>query len=276
MVRCTQNLRNEYTKIMQISKMSHSFPIPRPIWQGAAVVSALRLPPSGIDLTAKRSLDLVLAIVVLSVLFPLLALVSIAIKLDSRGPVILRRGRYGLDRSEFAAFSFRTTHLQGGGGTVRQSQQNDHGVTRVGRILRSTGIDKLPQFLNVLLGDMSVVGPPLPACAHGDEYAQGLADFAFRHRVKPGIVGLKQIGRLRSNPSQVDAVQVKPSALEFWYINNWSIWLDLKIAASTCFARTRSQTSFEPTTVQQPRESLGSSANSSSKWLERKRRLIRG
>jgi lipopolysaccharide/colanic/teichoic acid biosynthesis glycosyltransferase len=123
---------------------------------------------------------------------------------------------------------------------------------------------------------MSVVGPPLPACAHGDEYAQGLADFAVRHRVKPGIVGLKQIGRLRSNPAQVNAVQVEPGALESWYINNWSIWLDLKIAVSTCFERTRSQTSFKPTIVQQSRESLGSSANSSSKWLERKRRLIRG
>ena len=269
--------------------MSHSFPVPSRIWQGAAVVSAtagrncgyqiaidFRDPPSGIDLTAKRSLDLALSIVALTALFPLLVLASIAIKLDSRGPVILRRGRYGFDRSEFAAYSFRTTRFQGGGGTVRESQQNDHGVTRVGRVLRSTGIDKLPQFLNVLLGDMSVVGPPLPACAHGDEYAQGLADFAFRHRVKPGIVGLKQIGRFGSNPSQVDAVQVKPSALEFWYINNWSVWLDLKIAASTCFERARSQSSFEPTTVQQPRESLGSSANSSSKWLEQKRRLIRG
>ena len=269
--------------------MSHSFPVPSRIWQGAAVVSAtagrncgyqiaidFRDPPSGIDLTAKRSLDLALSIVALTALFPLLVLASIAIKLDSRGPAILRRGRYGFDRSEFAAYSFRTTRFQGGGGTVRESQQNDHGVTRVGRVLRSTGIDKLPQFLNVLLGDMSVVGPPLPACAHGDEYAQGLADFAFRHRVKPGIVGLKQIGRLRSNPTQVDAVQVEPGALEFWYINNWSIWLDLKIAASTCFERTRSQTPFEPTIVQQPSESLGSSANSSSKWLERKRRLIRG
>jgi undecaprenyl-phosphate glucose phosphotransferase len=274
---------------MRAFKMSHSFPVSSRIWQGTAVVSAtagrncghqiavdLRDPPSGIDLTAKRSLDLALSIVVLIALFPLLALASIAIKLDSRGPVILRRGRYSFDRSEFAAYSFRTTHFQGGGGTVRQSQQNGHGVTRVGRVLRSTGIDKLPQFLNVLLGDMSVVGPPLPACAHGDEYAQGLADFAFRHRVKPGIVGLKQIGRLRSNPTQVDAVQVEPGALEFWYINNWSIWLDLKIAASTCFERTRSQTPFEPTIVQQPSESLGSSANSSSKWLERKRRLIRG
>jgi lipopolysaccharide/colanic/teichoic acid biosynthesis glycosyltransferase len=269
--------------------MSHSFPVPSRIWQGAAVVSAtagrncgyqiaidFRDPPSGIDLTAKRSLDLALSIVALTALFPLLVLASIAIKLDSRGPVILRRGRYGFDRSEFAAYSFRTTRFQGGGGTVRESQQNDHGVTRVGRVLRSTGIDKLPQFLNVLLGDMSVVGPPLPACAHGDEYAQGLADFAFRHRVKPGIVGLKQIGRLRSNPAQVYAVEVEPSALEFRYINNWSIWLDLKIAVSTCFERTRSQTSFEPTIVQQPRESLGSSANSSSKWLERKRRLISG
>ena len=167
--------------------MSHSFPVPSRIWQEPAVGSAtagtncghqiaidLRDPPSGIDLTAKRALDLALSIVVLIALFPLLALASIAIKLDSRGPVILRRGRYGFDRSEFAAYSFRTTHFQGGGGTVRQSQQNDHGVTRVGRVLRSTGIDKLPQFLNVLLGDMSVVGPPLPACAHGGEYARGL------------------------------------------------------------------------------------------------------
>jgi hypothetical protein len=86
-------------------------------------------------------------------------------------------------------------------------------------------------------------------------------------------VGLKQIGRLRSNPTQVDAVQVEPGALEFWYINNWSIWLDLKIVASTCFERARSQTPFEPTIVQQPSESLGSSASSR---LERKRRLIRG
>ena len=112
-----------YTKIMRAFKMSHSFPVPSRIWQEPAVGSAtagtncghqiaidLRDPPSGIDLTAKRALDLALSIVVLIALFPLLALASIAIKLDSRGPVILRRGRYGFDRSEFAAYSFRTTH----------------------------------------------------------------------------------------------------------------------------------------------------------------------
>jgi lipopolysaccharide/colanic/teichoic acid biosynthesis glycosyltransferase len=263
--------------------MSHYyFPIPsRRMWEGTAVVSTdsgrpcgqqfahgLRVPPSGARLTIKRALDLALSLVVIFTLFPLMVLASVAVKLDSPGPVILRRGRHGFDRREFTVYTFRTTLINDDSSMGGQSR-NDR-VTRVGRVLRSTGIDKLPQFFNVLLGDMSVVGPPLQACAQGDEYAQGLTEFALRHRVKPGIVGLKPIGRIPSDPAQVNAVQAEPGGLEFWYINNWSIWLDLRIGASACLESTRSQISFEPTIVRQPRDSLDSSTNSSFKWLERK------
>ena len=197
----------------------------------------------------------------LFLLLPLFVLLNIAIKLDSRGPVILRQRRYGFDRNEFTAYSFRTTHWQGGGGAVRQSQPNilgqpnDDDLTRIGRVLRTAGIDKLPQLLNVLRGDMSLVGPLPPAHAHGDEHTKALADYAFRHRIRPGITGLAQIGEVPST-DQVELIK-QIAILELWYVNNWSIWLDLKIVVRSCLERTRPQDSFKTTTDRNPRQVAG-------------------
>jgi lipopolysaccharide/colanic/teichoic acid biosynthesis glycosyltransferase len=188
---------------------------------------------SGLVLVAKRSFDLVLATIALLALVPLFGLVSIAIKLDSRGPVILPQRGYGFDRLEFTVYNFRTVRLQEGPGTVRRSQNNnDDGITRIGRVLRETGIDKLPQLLNVLRGEMSLVSPLLPAFAHDDEYA-------FRHLMKPGVTGLPQIDGGTSNIAQAELMKQK--GVLGWYIENWSIWLDGKIVIHSCFERPLSQ-----------------------------------
>ena len=130
-----------------------------------------RAPLSDPELVAKRAFDLVAATAALVLLLPLLALVSVAIKLSSPGPVIFRQRRYGFNRREFTIYKFRTMSVQEDGDSIRQACRNDARVTRLGRLLRATSIDELPQLVNVLRGDMSLVGPRPHACAHDNEYA---------------------------------------------------------------------------------------------------------
>jgi undecaprenyl-phosphate galactose phosphotransferase/putative colanic acid biosynthesis UDP-glucose lipid carrier transferase len=197
-----------------------------------------RAPLSDTELAAKRALDVVLATAALIALSPLLALVSVAIKLSSPGPVIFRQRRYGFNRREFTIYKFRTMNVQEDGNSIRQACRNDVRVTRLGRVLRATSIDELPQFVNVLRGDMSLVGPRPHACAHDNEYAQLIGNYAFRHHIKPGITGWAQINGFRGETAQLNLMKRRVD-LDLWYINNWSIWLDLKIMARTFVELTR-------------------------------------
>lgn len=194
-----------------------------------------RAPLSDIELAAKRMFDLVFSTAALIALSPLLALVSIAIKFSSPGPVIFRQRRHGFNRREFTIYKFRTMNVLEDGSSVRQARKNDVRVTPLGRVLRATSIDELPQFFNVLRGDMSLVGPRPHACAHDDEYTQLIGNYAFRHHIKPGITGLAQISGLRGETAHLDLMKRRVE-LDLWYINNWSFWLDLRVIARTCVA----------------------------------------
>ena len=195
-------------------------------------IEVQRAPLSRRDLIVKRLFDLTFAGLALAIFSPLLLLTSVAIKLDSQGPVIFRQRRRGFNGREFAIYKFRTMTVLEDGGAVRQAQRDDARVTWLGRLLRASSIDELPQLINVLTGEMSLVGPRPHAVVHDDEYAELIDRYTFRHHVKPGITGWAHIHGFRGETAAV-ALMEKRIQLDLWYINNWSLWLDLRIIART-------------------------------------------
>jgi lipopolysaccharide/colanic/teichoic acid biosynthesis glycosyltransferase len=167
------------------------------------------------EIVAKRALDLLLAGTALIILSPLLALICLAIKLEGRSPSILLQRR-AFNGREFAVYNFTTTAWEGA--CIGQARRNDSRVTRVGRLLRATGLDELPQLFSVLGGQMSLVGPQPHAVDPKGEFSDPIARYATQHDLKPGIIGW----------APREAAQV-----ERWYIDNWSIWLDLRILLRT-------------------------------------------
>jgi Undecaprenyl-phosphate glucose phosphotransferase len=206
-------------------------------------VEIQRAPLSRPELALKRTLDLLLGGVVLVGLAPLLAAVSLLIKLDSRGPVIFRQRRKGFNGREFAIYKFRTMGVLEDGDVISQAKRNDVRITRVGRVLRATSIDELPQLINVLRGQMSLVGPRPHAVAHDNGYAELIANYAFRQHVKPGITGWAQINGFRGETSRLELMEQRV-ALDLWYVKNWSLLLDLKIIMLTCFELVRGQNAY--------------------------------
>src|SRR5581483_10408272 len=162
-----------------------------------------RPPLSTSELALKRVLDVILVLGLLIALAPLLAAVSLLIKLDSPGPVIFWQRRKGFNGREFAVLKFRTMSVLEDGSVIEQARRNDPRVTRIGRILRATSLDELPQLLNVLAGQMSLVGPRPHAIAHDDGYTKLIANYAFRQHVKPGLTGWAQIHGFRGETSRL-------------------------------------------------------------------------
>ena len=191
-----------------------------------------RVPLSKAERLIKRMLDLAIASIALALLAPLMALVAIAIKIESRGPVIFRQRRRGFNGKVFAIYKFRTMTVVEDGPTIVLVTKNDSRVTRVGHILRRTSIDEIPQLINVLRGDMSVVGPRPHALAVDDQYREMVASYAFRQHVIPGMSGWAQINGYRGETRSVDCI-AKRVECDLWYINNWSIFLDLQILLRT-------------------------------------------
>jgi Undecaprenyl-phosphate glucose phosphotransferase len=197
-------------------------------------VEIQRAPLGVVEQTAKRSLDLVVATAVLLLLAPLLAFVAIAIKLDSAGPVLFLQTRIGFSGRPFRILKFRTMSSLDDGPVVRQATRDDRRVTRVGRWLRRSSVDELPQLINVLRGDMSLVGPRPHALAHDNQYTQMIANYSFRHHVKPGLTGWAQVCGYRGETPTLDLME-KRVQHDLWYINHWSLWLDLKVMVLTAF-----------------------------------------
>jgi Undecaprenyl-phosphate glucose phosphotransferase len=197
-------------------------------------VEVQRAPLSRAELAIKRTLDLLLAGTILVAVAPLLAVVSLIIKLDSPGPVIFRQRRKGFNGREFAIYKFRTMNVLEDGYKIRQAQRNDGRVTRVGRILRATSIDELPQLVNVLRGQMSLVGPRPHPVALDNGCSKLIANYAFRQHVKPGLTGWAQIKGFRGETAKLELMEERV-AHDLWYVKNWSIWLDLRIIIRTCF-----------------------------------------
>ncbi|MCK1625459.1 undecaprenyl-phosphate glucose phosphotransferase [Bradyrhizobium sp. 160] len=189
----------------------------------------------------KRALDLIGASLALLVFAPVMLVTAILIKLSSKGPVFFRQTRNGFNGRAFRIFKFRTMRVLEDGPTIVQAQKNDPRVTPIGKWLRKTSIDELPQLLNVLKGDMSLVGPRPHAAAHNTEYEQIIGNYAFRHHVKPGITGWAQVNGYRGETRTLELMQKRVDC-DLWYINNWSLWLDVRIVVGTAlsaFANTR-------------------------------------
>lgn len=199
-----------------------------------ALVDVQSKPISGRGLVVKRGLDICLATAGLLVLAPMLAVVALAIKLDSPGPILFAQRRHGLNRKEFKIFKLRTMSVMEDGAHAVQAARKDARVTRVGAVLRKTSIDELPQLFNVLRGDMSLVGPRPHPLSLDNQYASELETYSSRHKVKPGITGWAQINGHRGPTDKPGLMQSRVQH-DLHYINNWSFWLDMKIIAATPF-----------------------------------------
>jgi Undecaprenyl-phosphate glucose phosphotransferase len=192
----------------------------------------VRQPLTMTEVVVKRVFDLVIAAVMLVCTVPFLLAVALAIKLDSRGPVFFLQRRYGFNQETFRIVKFRTMTVSEDGRAVKQAVRNDPRVTRVGRILRRYNIDELPQLLNVLRGNMSLVGPRPHALVHNQQFERSIATYARRHNVKPGITGWAQINGLRGEIVSETMMALRVDH-DLYYIDNWTLGLDLRILGLT-------------------------------------------
>jgi|SRR5215472_1357472 len=189
------------------------------------------------DRLMKRSMDIVVALAAGALISPVLALVSILIKLDSKGPVLFRQTRHGFNNEPIQVLKFRTMATYDDfGDEFRQAVRGDSRVTRIGRFLRRTNIDELPQLINVLKGDMSIVGPRPHAVAHNEMYEGKIRGIWRRHNVKPGITGWAQVNGLRGETDTVEKMQ-KRVEYDLYYVANWSFVFDLKIIIMTLLSK---------------------------------------
>jgi Undecaprenyl-phosphate glucose phosphotransferase len=190
---------------------------------------------SRVEIAAKRIFDVVAASTILVLTLPLLALIALLIRLDSKGPVLFLQRRYGFNQQAFRIFKFRTMTTTDDGDVIRQATRNDIRITRIGHFLRRYNLDELPQLLNVIGGEMSLVGPRPHALAHDHEFQRKIALYARRHNVKPGITGWAQVNGLRGE-TDTDDKMARRISFDHWYIDNWSFWLDLGILLRTVFS----------------------------------------
>jgi putative colanic acid biosynthesis UDP-glucose lipid carrier transferase len=189
--------------------------------------------PDGID--AKRMLDLAVALPLVLLLSPLLALVSLAVALDSPGPILFCQRRTGLNRKTFGIFKFRSMHVMEDGADITQARTGDDRITRIGRVIRKLSLDELPQLFNVIAGDMSLVAPRPHAVAHDDYYGATISNYAVRQTVKPGITGWAQVNGARGATPTLDVMQRRVD-LDAWYVAHAGLALDLKILLRTPLA----------------------------------------
>ncbi|HEX5129387.1 MAG TPA: undecaprenyl-phosphate glucose phosphotransferase [Usitatibacter sp.] len=201
---------------------------------GLPVLAVCETPFYGVNGIVKRISDLVLASTILVLIAPVLAALALAVKLSSPGPVIFRQRRYGLDGREIVVYKFRTMTVTEDGPVVAQATKNDSRVTPLGAILRRTSLDELPQFVNVLQGRMSIVGPRPHAVAHNEMYRKLIKSYMIRHKVRPGITGWAQVNGLRGETDTVEKMRARVE-YDLDYLRNWSLGLDLKIIWKTIF-----------------------------------------
>lgn len=210
---------------------------------GVPLVSIFESPFYGASMFMKRLEDIVLGSLILFLISPLMLLVVIAVKLADPGPVIFRQRRYGLNGQVIEMWKFRSMLVQEDGAHVPQAQKNDPRITRVGAFLRKTSLDELPQFINVLQGRMSIVGPRPHAVAHNEQYRKLIHGYMLRHKVKPGITGLAQVNGWRGETDTTEKMAMRVK-YDLEYINHWSLWLDLKIIAKTMFSGMRGNNAY--------------------------------
>ena len=209
----------------------------------AYLVEVQRSPLTGLERLAKRLMDVTIAVTSLILLSPLMLLAAAAVKLESKGPVIFRQQRHGFNGQPFVIYKLRTMRVLEDGAAVVQATRKDPRVTRVGRLLRETSIDELPQLLNVLQGNMSIVGPRPHALVHDYEYGKMIANYAFRHHMTPGITGWAQVQGSRGGTPRLELMEQRIT-LDLWYIDNWSLVLDINIILKTFFELVRPRNAY--------------------------------
>jgi putative colanic acid biosynthesis UDP-glucose lipid carrier transferase len=199
--------------------------------RGMPFVAVRETPFCGMAGVLKRASDLVIATAVLPVVLPLCGVIAILVSRLSPGPVLFRQRRYGLDGREFTVYKFRTMSVAEDG-AIRQATREDPRVTRIGRYLRRTSLDELPQLLNVFAGSMSLVGPRPHAVAHNEHYRKLVSGYMLRHKVRPGITGLAQVNGLRGETRDVEKMRQRVR-YDLEYLKHWSLGLDLRILIKT-------------------------------------------
>jgi putative colanic acid biosynthesis UDP-glucose lipid carrier transferase len=199
---------------------------------GLPVISVCETPFRGPAGLLKRCSDVVLASIILVLISPLLLILAIAVKLSSPGPVIFKQRRYGLDGEQIVVYKFRSMTVAEDGDRIEQARKNDSRVTRLGAIMRKTSMDELPQFINVLQGRMSIVGPRPHAVAHNEMYRGLIKSYMVRHKVKPGITGWAQVNGFRGETDSLEKMEGRIRC-DLDYLRNWSLRLDMFIIFKT-------------------------------------------
>jgi putative colanic acid biosynthesis UDP-glucose lipid carrier transferase len=199
---------------------------------GLPVVAVCESPFYGFNGVVKRISDFILATLILGLISPLMLVIAAGVKLSSPGPILFRQRRYGLDGKRIMVYKFRSMTVAEDGDVVRQATRNDARVTRFGAFLRRSSLDELPQFINVLQGRMSIVGPRPHAVAHNEMYRKLIRGYMIRHKVKPGITGLAQVNGFRGETQTVEKMKARID-YDLAYLRNWSLLLDLQIILKT-------------------------------------------
>lgn len=200
---------------------------------GVPAINLAASPLGDVRALPKLVFDRLFALAALIALMPVMAVIAVAVKLSSPGPVFFRQRRLGADGNTFEIYKFRTMKVHAEqAGKVTQATRNDSRVTRVGRFLRRTSLDELPQFINVLKGEMSVVGPRPHALEHDDLYKDLVNGYMFRYRIKPGITGWAQVHGFRGETDRIEKMSGRVK-LDLYYIQNWTFWFDIKIVMLT-------------------------------------------
>jgi putative colanic acid biosynthesis UDP-glucose lipid carrier transferase len=200
--------------------------------KGIPVIAVCETPFTGVNSVVKRMSDVVLASLILLLLTPLMLAIAIGVKLTSPGPVIFKQRRYGLEGEEITVYKFRSMTVCEDGADVPQATKSDMRITPFGAFLRRTSLDELPQFINVLQGRMSIVGPRPHAVAHNEMYRKLISGYMIRHKVKPGITGWAQVNGLRGETETLDKMKARVE-YDIEYLRDWSLFLDLWIIART-------------------------------------------
>jgi putative colanic acid biosynthesis UDP-glucose lipid carrier transferase len=199
---------------------------------GIPVVAVCESPFYGVNGMVKRLEDVVLSLLILTLISPVLLAIAIAVKVSSPGPIIFRQRRYGLDGQDIVVYKFRSMRVMEDGCDVPQARREDPRITPIGAFLRRTSLDELPQFINVLQGRMSIVGPRPHAVAHNETFRKLIKGYMVRHKVKPGITGLAQVMGARGETATLDKMQARIE-YDLEYLRNWSLRLDLQIILRT-------------------------------------------
>jgi len=199
---------------------------------GVSVISVCDTPFRGVNGVLKRLSDIFLSLIILLMILPIMLVIAVMVKAGSPGPAIFKQRRYGLDGEQIVVYKFRSMAVTEDGGVIQQAQKNDMRITRLGAFLRKTSLDELPQFINVLQGRMSIVGPRPHAVAHNEMYRTLIKGYMVRHKVRPGITGWAQVNGQRGETSTLDKMQARID-LDLDYLRNWSLQLDFFIILKT-------------------------------------------